>query len=396
MEIYLHNVQGFRGRFRYTLDDYINIINSKHNGVGKTTLYDCIKYLCNTSLIEKEEHKYFLNLHETNGEFSVTVDGLTHGFILTANQPTLFFKQYEDEEREYSSENIQGVDQDIGILNINGSLINIFSKELNLFSSSASAKDYQLVKAITTHEETERVLELLDNSMEYNKLEVSQINNQLGLAKAKITNVPYYTELDKLESMLNDSAFEDLERMLISVNTKLSMMRPVIPLDVNSKIEKLAELEIVVSRLKEVPEYIPNETPLVMLDKLNQSVSRLEVNSKPVNSHALESVLALQESINKLEVADGVGHVPAQPLENLLNLNHNLKRLRSTETISANPAALHSLILIRTKINLMIDATNTTTKNNIEAENLRKGLQDMRVPCPIRKEVYLVDGICHY
>lgn len=396
MYVHLRNIQGFRGIHEYSIDDFINIINSKHNGVGKTTLYDCLRFLCDSKTIEKEEHQYFLNLKETTGEFSVTVGDVTHGFLVQFGGNPIFYRQYEGEEQEISSENIFGVAQDIGILMINGTIINIFSKELNLFSSSSAAKDYQLVKAVTTHAPTETVLDLLGSTLEYNKGEVSQLTHELSIAKAKVENVPYYLNLKEMESLLNDQTYENLEESLDRVKSGLIMMRPVKPLAVNSKFSRLLDVQTILERLRPAYRDVPKTKPLEELLRVQESVDRLRENTEYISAQSLDNIVRLGESIDKLEVADKISNASFQSLENLVNIQENLQRLRGTETISANIASLHTLLSIRDKVRSMINATRESKENTDKATKLKSGLQDVKVECPIRKEVYLVDGICHY
>lgn len=396
MKVSLYNVQGFRGYFSYEIDDFVTVINSKHNGVGKTTLYDCLRFLCDTKQLDKEEHKYLLNIKESRGEFSVTVNDVTHGFILDHNSPPIFFRQYDGEERELSNYNIPGVDQDIGVLIINSGIINIISKELNLFSSSAASKDYQLVKAVTTHEETERVLDLLNSSMEYNKLEVASLKQDLALAKAKVTNVPYYLDLDKMESLLNDPRYETLENTLLRVQTKVGAMRPITQLNVNSKFEGLYNVKSLVDRLMPVQIGIPNPAPLTNLSNLRTAVGRLKSSYIPPNANSLDRVYELGKSIFKLNKTNMPSSVSSKPLEQLIDLYKLTRKLGVTETITANTVALNSLVSVRGKISTMLDATRINKENLEQAKILKDNLSDKKVPCPIRKEVYLVDGICHY
>lgn len=397
MDIQLYNIQGFRGEHRYTIDDYVTIINSKHNGVGKTTLYDCIRFLCDSTQVDKEEQEFFLNLNETEGLFSVTRNGITHGFILIRNKPPVFYRQFEGDEVERNSENFTTASQDIGILAVNGALLNIFSKEVNLFSGSGGGKNYQLVKEITTHQQTEEMLELLERSVNINQTELSNLRAEKRGVDAQLEAMPYFLYVDQLEALLADEFYEDLETFSEVVLESIGKLKEVEKLNFNSSIEELFRVEDSLNLIQCTDFTVPSIKPLEDIAELTEVLDRLQPTViYDLNTEPLDLLLALEDSFNKI-VPSGMTVIPeVAPLEILDNLNQQLSKFQAVETLEVSSSLPSLLSNICIKLGQMTTACNQEARANKLIASSKKGLEHKRVGCPIREEVYLIDGKCVY
>lgn len=397
MDIQLYNIQGFRGEHRYTIDDYVTIINSKHNGVGKTTLYDCIRFLCDSTQVDKEEQEFFLNLNETEGVFSITRNGVTHGFILIRNKPPVFYRQFEGDEVERNSENFTTASQDIGILAVNGALLNIFSKEVNLFSGSGGGKNYQLVKEITTHQQTEEMLELLERSVNINQTELSNLRAEKRGVDAQLQAMPYFLYVDQLEALLADEFYEDLETFSEVLLESIGKLKEVESLDFNSDLEELFILEQSLEKIQCTDFTVPKIKPLEDITELIEVLDRIQPTMVyDLNTEPLDLLLSLEESLIKI-VPSGMAIIPkTEPLELLSNLSKQLDNFQAVDRldVSSNLPTLLSNICI--KLGQMTTACNQEARFNKLIASSKKGLEHKRIGCPIREEVYLIDGKCVY
>lgn len=397
LDVQLYNIQGFRGEHRYTIDDFVTIINSKHNGVGKTTLYDCIRFLCDSTQVDKEEQEFFLNLNETEGLFSITRNGVTHGFILVRNKPPVFYRQFEGDEVERNSENFTTASQDIGILAVNGALLNIFSKEVNLFSGSSGGKNYQLVKEITTHQQTEEMLELLERSININQSELGNLRAEKRGVDAQLEAMPYFLYVEQLESLLQNEFYEDLETFSEVLLESLGKLKEVEKLNFNSSIEELFNLEESLNLIEPTDFITPSVKPLEALQDIIELLDRIEPTTiYDLNTEPLERMMLLEESLNNL-TASGMEIIPSiKPLEVLLELTDQLDNFQPISALNVSSSLPTLLSNICIKLGQMTTACNQEARSNKIVENNKKGLESKRVCCPIREEVYLIDGKCVY
>lgn len=397
LDVCLYNIQGFRGEYTYTIDDFITIINSRHNGVGKTTLYDCIRFLCDSTQLDKEEREFFLNLNEQEGLFSITRDQVTYGFVLFQGKPPVFYRQVEGEDTERQAENFSTAAQDIGILIINGGLLNIFSKEVDLFSGSSSGKNYQLVKEITTHQQTEEMLDLMERSININQGELSNLRAEKRGVDVQVENMPYYFCVEQLEELLANDFYEDLETVLTQISDSLDKFKEVPQLNFNSKLERLVDLEQSLSIIQPTDFEVPSAKVLEFVEDFSGILGRLQpTTSVELPLAPLENLIVLSEGLEKLVPSTSVVELNTKPLEMLEALLGQVNSLApeyNLEVSSYLPTALSNICI---KLGEMTTACNNENRNNRMAEEHRKSLASTRVTCPIREEVYLIDGKCCY
>lgn len=397
MEITLYNIQGFRGHFQYTIDDLITIINSKHNGVGKTTLFDCLRFLVDESQVDKEERTFFLNLEEEEGVFSIKKDGVLHGFAMYKGRPHLFFRQVDGEEVETSPTNFPNVGQDIGVLHVNGSLLNIFSKEVNLFSSSDSAQNYKLVKEITTHQPTENMLSLIQESIEFNSQEMSQLRLLLREAMVKVESTPYYFAVDEAEKLLKDPFYEDFEDTLSAMLVCLTKIKEVPELNFNSDLEYFIATQESLDRLQATEFDVPNpevlERVLEVVDLLDRLQPVEEVN---LDIAPLENLISVSESLAQLVPSKVETHFNIEVLERLDLVADQLSKIEIVPEIQVSSNLPSQLSSVCIKLGEMITACNQEARFNKLVEDNRANVAGTRVQCPIREEVYLINGKCVY
>ena len=397
MEISLYNIQGFRGYFIYTIDDLITIINSKQNGVGKTTLFDCLRFLVDKEQVDKEEHQFFLNLEEEEGMFSVKKDGVTHGFALKKGNPPVFFKQVEGEEVESSSDNFPNVGQDIGILHINDSLLNIFSKEVNLFSSSNSAQNYQLVKEITTHQPTQEMMSLIEQSIAFNSQEMTNLRNLYNQAKIRVESTPYYYQLDLAEELMNNPFYQSFESHLNEIYLTLSNLKEVPELNFNSDIEELLAVQESLNRLQPSDFNPPNAETLEQVQAVIDSLDRVQViNELNLNVNPLEQLVLVSESLEKLVPSTEEIPLNIEVLEQLDLVVAQMNKVHVVPSIDVSSTLPMQLSQICIKLGEMTTASNQEARFLKLATDSRANIAGARVQCPIREEVYLINGKCVY
>lgn len=397
MEITLYNIQGFRGKHQYTLDDHVTIINSKENGVGKTTLYDCLKMLSDSTIMDKEEQNYFLNLNEKEGMFSVYKNGVTNGFIIMKGTPPMFFRQYDGEEIERSGESFPTAASDIGILRINDTLLNIFSKEVDLFSTSDGRKNYQLVKEITTHQETEEMLELVSRSINVNKQDLDLLRAERKGIQSQLDNLLYFPATEQLEELLNDTVYEEFEVFAESFNKVMDKLSEVETYNFNSGIVEIVKMQETLDRLQHTEYEVLDAELLRDLLELTNCLDRIQTPiSTSVKINPLEQVTKMCETLGFLKVTPKELNVPISALEGVVKTLESIKVLRPKESVTVDANLPYTL----SKICIALGQMNTNhnraeSYERIVTEN-RKRVQSVRVDCPIRKEVYLIDGRCSY
>lgn len=397
MEICLYNIQGFRGNYTYVIDDLITIINSKHNGVGKTTLFDCLRFLCDSTQVDKDEQEYFLNLEEQEAMFSVKKNGVTYGFAFQKGRPPVFFRQVEGEELERSDYNFPTASQDIGVLKINDSLINIFSKEVNLFSGSNSAQNYKLVKELTTHQQTEEMLSLLVESINYNQEQATLLRAEKRDADARVQSIPYYYFVDKVEELLTNPFYEEFEDFCDETLTLLERIQEVPEMSFNSKVEEFLEVENSLGRLQLTEFVVPDVTLLENVQEVAECLERLQPCLEvDLDITSLENLVMVSEGLDKLVVSSEESGLNVKPLEQLEIVLSELNNIRVEPEIEVSSILPSTLANVCMKLGEMITACNQEARFTRLATETRASVAGTRVSCPIREEVYLIDGKCVY
>lgn len=395
--VYLYNIQGFRGEYTYDLDDDLMIINSVNNGVGKTTLYDCLRFTCDYTIFDKEERSFFLNLNETEGVFGFTNEGIMHGFRVTKHNPPIFFKKVEGEELQTSYDNFPNAAQDMGILMINKMLLNICGKDLNLFSSSAGAQNYQLVKTITTHQPTEEALELLQRSINVNEQALVKLRADKKAVELQKSSLSFYLNIPELEELLNDDSYETMETVFSEIGLSLGRLQPVSTFNFNSSIENILELSEDLERLQHTDYIKLDVTPVEKMETLTQKLEALhDFNQINTSSKTLESVLQVSEALNSLHVTDVDTSMHSQTVQSMLDLYIKMHTLQSSLNETFNPEMLNRLLSVYIRLTEMRSNVQEEKVKTQQASSLKQEVSEYRVDCPIRKEVYLVNGICHY
>lgn len=397
MEITLYNIQGFRGHFTYVIDDLITIINSKHNGVGKTTLFDCLRFLCDSTQVDKEEQEFFLNLDEPEGMFSVKKNGVLHGFAFQRNKPPVFFRQVDGEEVERSDTNFETASQDIGILRVNGSLLNIFSKEVNLFSSSNTAQNYQLVKEITTHQQTEEMLKLLESSIEYNKNQLSNLQAERRNAEHLTKSIPYYYCVKEVEDLLNNDFYSQFESFCDESLIIIDSLKEVPDLNFNSNIEEFEAVWESLNRLQATDFIVPNVSLLDDIIEVSEVLERMQPSIEgDLSVDVLENLLVVSDSLNNLIPATETLDLDVSVLESLDLVLDQFNKMNVVDEIDVSSSLPSQLANVCIKLGEMITACNQEERFTRLAEESKKSIASTRVQCPIREEVYLINGKCIY
>lgn len=397
MEITLYNIQGFRGHFTYVIDDLITIINSKHNGVGKTTLFDCLRFLCDSTQVDKEEQEFFLNLDEPEGMFSVKKNGVMHGFAFQRNKPPVFFRQIDGEEVERSDTNFETASQDIGILRVNGSLLNIFSKEVNLFSSSNTAQNYQLVKEITTHQQTEEMLRLLESSIEYNKNQLSNLQAERRNAEHLAKSIPYYYCVKEVEDLLNNDFYAQFESLCDESLIIIGSLKEVPDLNFNSNIEEFEVVWESLNRLQATDFIVPNVSLLDDIIEVSEVLERMQPSIEAdLSVDVLENLLDVCESLDNLIPSVQTLDLDVSVLESLDLVLEQFNKVNIVEEIDVSSSLPSQLANVCIKLGEMITACNQEERFTRLAEESKKSIASTRVQCPIREEVYLINGKCIY
>lgn len=398
MQITLENIQGFEGHHSYEINDLVTIINSKHNGVGKTTLFDCLRFLCNENLVDKDEREFFLNLNTESGLFSVKVSDVTHGFAFMKGQPPLFFRIIDGEDMERSDTNFPGVGADIGILQINGSLLNIFSKEVNLFSGSNVKENYQLIKEITTHEETEEALELMTRSEEINKQSLNQLRMEKKLVDSQVSNLSYYSNVIEMEEMLDNKFYVEFEDLLEYSLTLLSSLHQTGNIEVDSAILDYADtINDKINELMPVDNFSLNlepldklETTLDLVDLLH-SIEEMELQTTPLEK--LEQVITLVSSLEETSEVESLDLTSILQMESVINA---IDAIQEVVELDVDINIVHKVSEVCVTLAQMITNDNKLEYHTTQLSRLRESVASVRVACPIREEVYLVNGHCNY
>jgi hypothetical protein len=396
-QVYLYNIQGFRGEYTYDLEDYLVVINSVNNGVGKTTLFDCLRFTCNYTLFDKEERGFFLNLKETEGVFGFTNAGVMHGFRVTKHNPTIFFKKVDGEELQTSYENFPNAAQDMGILIINNMILNICGKDLSLFSSSGGAQNYQLAKAITTHQPTEEALELLQRSININEQSLSKLRGDKKAVELQKSSLSFYLNIEELEELLNDDSYEDMEAVFSEISLSLNRLHPAVTLNFNSSIENILELSEDLERLNHTDYIKLDVAPVEKMDTITQKLEMLhDFNQINVNSKTLENILKVNETLESLCVTEIDNSMHSQTVQNMLDLYIKMHTLQPSLCETFNTEMLNRLLSVYIRLTEMRSNLQEEKVKTQQASSLKQEITEHRVECPIRREVYLVNGICHY
>lgn len=418
------NIQGFRGQHTYNIEDALTVINSVNNGVGKTTLFDCIRMTCDSKLFDKEELSFFLNLHETVGVFTFYNDGITHGFQVERGKPVIFVRREDGEEIEFSYDNFPNAAQDMGILMINGKLLNIFGKDLNLFSSSAGNSNYELVKTITTHAETENALSTIDSSLDLNSQILARIKYDLSVHRTQMGSLIFYPNVEELSELLKDESYEIAETNLQTAIEALKTLNAVDKVNVSYSLEYMLSFLDSLNSLEEVDNFYLDTEPLDRMVTLKESLDAIEevkalnikntssldktletqellqnlnsVDSLDVNTESMDKLGSLLDASTLIEPIEKSANLPIDTLELINEVKEHLDSLEPIGIVNTNESCINSMYELYSGLSSMLLRLGEDRRLSSKLSESKSLISSLQIDCPIRKEVFLVDGICVY
>ena len=280
MHIYVENIQGFRGKFVYTLEEGLNVITSVFNGTGKTTFYECLKFLHNPAVLDKMNRKFLLNKNENKGVFMITLDDCQFGFILervgegknSIVNYNLVSKLKNDEVFTYSQMPNPSISEYTEVFERDSIFINVCDRFMNLFSSSKTAYNHELVNAFLTNESlelsNERVgIELITAQQDYNYA-IENYNHYNNLLKSSA----HFDHADKFELLLDCEfeiqVYEHLDEILQSLK-RCNNILPEININTLSYLYDIYNILIKIRQGNKLYSYDMIEIFLTLTDSLN-------------------------------------------------------------------------------------------------------------------------------
>ena len=203
MDVYIKNIQGFQGDFTYSIKPGLNVITSMYNGTGKTTFFECLKFLHNPDGFDKTNRRYLLNKNENQGIFIITIDDNHFGFILTEDKYELISKLKGEQVFTNSLTPHPNIGEYTEVFFKNNSFINVCDRFLNLFSSSNTNHNHELVNAFLTCDTFEQADDLI--MQEVMKLQTINDNNEKNLIyyTEMLKTIPNFQHLNEFENALD-------------------------------------------------------------------------------------------------------------------------------------------------------------------------------------------------
>jgi len=365
MQVYLKNIQGFRGDFTYTIEPGLNVITSKFNGTGKTTFFECLKFLHNPSSLDKISRKFLLNKNEQKGVFMITVEECQFGFILEGDSFSLVSKLKNEEVFTYSQTPHPLLSEYTQVFVKDASFINVCDRFLNLFSSSHTAYNHELVNSFLTSRSLEKSNELINLEKDAAQKNYEYLLSNFNYYSDLLNSSQNYQHIKEFEEALECEdlivLYEELDNILQCLK-RCNIQKPII----DTKYSK-AFLE-----LSNILGAIRKRTPLVdynLIDKFTDVLpllQQLKPQHRPLVVDAAGELLTLYEMTTKLQ-----------------------KSSPTVETVAVSEFATLYELLIQIESN---ETRFATLQKGIDTE--KKKIKSFEHPCPVKGTVYIVGGEC--
>ena len=137
--------------------------------------------------------------------------------------------------------------------------------------------------------------------------------------------------------------------------------------------------------------------PLEFLEEFENILERIEPTEVvEVPLTPLELILNVSDSLELLRPTGAQTGLNTLPLEKLEELLYQIDRIEPTNEVSVSSKLPIALTNITMKLGEMITGVRQETLYEKRIADNKQQLSSTRVHCPIRKEVYLIDGKCHY
>lgn len=414
MEIYLENIQGFKGKFHYSLDSNINVITAKHNGTGKTTFFECLKLLCCKNLFTKEDLEFFVNKDCNWGQFCIYIRelGIAYGFECTKKK-VIYYRMFDDEDGvEKNSEPFPEAERDLNVFIKGNSIINICDRFIDLFSSSNEKLNYTLMRDLTSHQGIDEMINRAEDSLHIHQEHLKIQMQELKFINRELTNTKYFKNIETLESILNQDGFIQIHDNLVDSFIYISSLYP----EAQSII--LLPLEIWI-QLYNLTLQVQLETSEVKLIKTEEfydvynSMQQVQSHSKCITELP---ILHFNECYNILSnIAEGISVINLTSLEILLDIYESFRKI----TLLTNTKLLMLMVCNLEIFNNIVPANKINKKSllstftdiyytltncyeNIEliehskqeVNLIKNQLQSFTQDCPLYEKVYIVDGEC--
>lgn len=389
MYVHLENIQGFKGKFEFSLDDLLNNITAKYNGTGKTTFFECIKLLCKRDVFPEDELKFMLNKECTFCKFLVILEGVSYGFTYEKKIVT-YIRQYDGGTLEESLTPFNDVCQNLGVYIKNDMFINVCDRFINLLSSSNENLNFELIDALLTHQKLEELISLSEHSLKVNKEHVNAYQNEATYTKSELSRTFKYDKIETFRDWVEDENY-------IMVHDTLG--------DIFLFLEKFSpHMDCV------------DDPPADVVSLLAQSLSYITPEQDLIDEGlivGISSILSLLDDLNKVQkVSNSIDYselvTVTSILKEVLGFNRplmsrelNILTALLSYVVKITPVTnvwVYYPILVFSKlakdIELYIENNQIIQNASSEIEALKVELEEAKVDCPIHDDVYMVGGAC--
>ena len=365
MTVTLKNIQGFRGDFTYTIEPGLNVITSMFNGTGKTTFFECLKFLHNPGSLDKTNRKFLLNKNEHKGVFVITVEECSFGFILEGDQYSLVSKLKGEEVFTYSQTPHPMLNSYTHVFFTEESFINICDRFLNLFSSSHTVYNHELVKSFLTSPFLEKANELIS---------IEKISAQRSYDEA-LNNLNHYNDMLKISYF-----YPNLEQFKKA-------------LDCEDTLVYYESLDEVLQLLRRCTQ----SKPFIEVEAMNELMvlwgvlDSIKIPAKEIDTSVIDSLLELSGILKDIRFEYPV--IETNSLENLAELYPSLMEIKPAFPI----IEVDYLQELADIYGILITLLSNFKKINYHKKEMAKisgRIKWCEHSCPIKGTVYIVGGVC--
>jgi len=411
MRVYFTNVEGFKGEHSFTLNHQLNVITSKFNGVGKTTLFNCLKIITGTEIPSKDRIQFVVNMDAKEGRFTVQLEDVIYGFISDKKKIT-YIRKYPDQGVERSLEPFPEVSEDIGILNFNGYPVNVQDMNLDLITGDDLKRNSQLVDALLTEANLVKFKEHAYQNKELKKEQLKAEDKKYFLLLTELQALQFFPRIDEFQEEVKNyqaAEFHDgIEDMIETLKRTVIEKPKVTPTQLDETLLKIQHIpfidgqsEIQLDQTSETLVQLSNiqfikpkrsiytSTTLEPLTSIQQLTQRLHLEKKRISEEKVEeTLLALQTNLNNLVPQNQKVQNPKDCLEALKTLQ--LLGNSFKEEKERIPDSEIDLLQIQGTINRLVD----TAPIKQAIKEIRDSIKEFEFECPLYGTVYTVEGKC--
>jgi len=270
------------------------------------------------------------------------------------------------------------------------SFINVCDRFMNLFSSSNTSYNHDLVNAFLTHETLEKSSELIQMELESSQKNYSYVLDNYNHYNELLKSSQFFEHIEEFSKALDCEdeieLYEDLD-VILQCLRRCNGVLPIIDISTEQILRNIYDI---LCSLKQKTSIIDTDM-LVSVMLMNDIVTNLQPTFPSIDTSNIEYLININDSITALQEVKQ--EIDTNDIELLLELYPILDSI--VPAAGEIDASLIDL-LFTLYINLYKLALNEEKHGNHQREinKLSASIEGFKYECPIKGTVYVIGGEC--